>query len=85
MNVFGSELEMFVQPEIINVTGEEGVIDVNTTVEDPTNSGFAAFNPFTESPVQGVNWDFGPNFGEPENAGDYQQPRTYRFSLGLRF
>lgn len=85
VNVFGSELEMFVQPEIINVTGEEGVIDVNTTVEDPTNSGFAAFNPFTESPVQGVNWDFGPNFGEPENAGDYQQPRTYRFSLGLRF
>jgi hypothetical protein len=85
VNAFGTELEMFVQPEILNVFGEEGVIDTNTTVLDSTNAGFESFNPFTETPVQGVNWDFGSSFGEPVNAADYQTPRTYRFSLGLRF
>jgi hypothetical protein len=43
------------------------------------------FNPFTETPVEGVNFDFGPNFGEAQSAGDYQQPRTLRFSVGIRF
>jgi hypothetical protein len=45
----------------------------------------AAFDPFTETPVEGVNWELGPTFGEPTRATDYQQPRTIRFSFGLRF
>jgi hypothetical protein len=43
------------------------------------------FDPFNETPVEGVNWEYGPNWGEAQAAGDYQQPRTFRFSFGLRF
>ena len=55
---------------------------------------FLPFNPFTQTPVQGArpasgtgtsNWDYGPNFGKPRSAADYQLPRVYRVSMGLRF
>jgi outer membrane receptor protein involved in Fe transport len=85
LNIGGGQLELFLQPEVINVFNEQAVVDGNTTILDPTNSSHAAFNPFTETPVQGVNWDFGSNFGNPVNDADYQQPRTFRFSVGLRF
>jgi len=32
-----------------------------------------------------VNWDKGPNFGKAINVLAFQQPRTFRFSVGLRF
>jgi hypothetical protein len=35
--------------------------------------------------VEGVHWRKGPDFGKPVVEGDYQQPRTYRFSVGFRF
>ena len=49
-----------------------------------------------ETPVEGVNYVLGPQFGKPVNptggtlgrpsaTGDVQFPRTYRLSLGLRF
>ncbi len=28
---------------------------------------YSRFNPFTESPVRGVNWDYGPTFGTALN------------------
>ena len=87
LNLGGTQLELFLQPEVLNVFNEDAVIAGNTTVYDATNrpSTYAAFNPFTETPVEGVNWEKGPNFGTPRNAADYQQPRTVRFSVGLRF
>jgi hypothetical protein len=85
INIGGGQLELFLQPEVLNVFNEQAVIDGNTTILDPTNSGRAAFDPFTETPVEGVNWDFGSNFGNPVNSFDYQLPRTFRFSVGLRF
>ena len=38
---------------------------IDTTVLTPgtTASRYAAFNPFTTTPVRGVNWDYGPDFG----------------------
>jgi hypothetical protein len=33
----------------------------------------------------GAHWQKGPNFGKPNSEGDYQQARTFRFSVGLRF
>ena len=45
----------------------------------------APFNPFTDTPVKGVNWDLNPNFGTPLNAFAYTSPRIVRFSVGLRF
>jgi len=57
-----------------------------------------AFNPFTGSaPRQfipgksdpldpaGYNYVLDPRFGQPTNKDAYQQPRTYRFAVGLRF
>jgi hypothetical protein len=84
LNLFGGQLEMFLQPEVINVFNENAVVAPNNTIIGP-RQGMEAFNPFTETPVEGVNWDYGDNFGEADIAVDFQQPRTVRFSVGLRF
>jgi len=46
---------------------------------------YQAFNPFTTTPVKGVNWDFGPTFGKAQNRFAYTTPQTMRVSFGLRF
>jgi len=62
---------------------------INTTVLTNANSsGVTPFNPFTTQPVEGVNWRKGvgpPAFGAPTSRFAYQTPRTFQFSLGLRF
>jgi hypothetical protein len=83
---FGQDIEVFLQPEVLNVFDQEGSLLVDTTVQDATNtSGLQRFNPFTTQPVEGVNWRKGPNFGKAVAETDFQQPRTYRFSVGFRF
>ena len=85
----GKPMEIFIQPEILNIFDEGGVIDLNTAaVEDAVSPGtgsYQHFNPFTETPVQGTHYGFGPNFGQPESEFDFQTPRTYRVSVGFRF
>ena len=51
---------------------------IDTTVLTPgtTASRYAAFNPFTTTPVRGVNWDYGPVFGTALNRFAYTTPRT---------
>jgi outer membrane receptor protein involved in Fe transport len=84
--LLGQDIEVFLQPEILNVFGEDGAWIVNTAIQDPTTgSGLARFNPFTETPVEGVHWRKGPNFGRPTAEDHYQTPRTFRFSVGFRF
>ena len=82
--------------EVRNLFNEKAVVGGDTTVltnfNDPS---LAAFNPFTDTPVEGVNWVKGPLFGQPTNAtnwinaggggGSFQLPRTYLFAAGLRF
>ena len=46
---------------------------------------FDRFNPFTTTPVRGVNWDYGPLFGKALNRFAYTSPRTVRISFGVRF
>ena len=60
---------------------------IDTTVLTPgtTASRFAAFNPFTTTPVRGVNWDYGPIFGTAVNRFGYTTPFTFRMSFGVRF
>jgi hypothetical protein len=60
---------------------------IDTTVLTPgtTSSRFASFNPFTTTPVRGVNWDYGPQFGQAANRFAYTTPRTFRMSFGVRF
>ena len=60
---------------------------INTRSYGCSSSVCQYFNPFDASytPVEGLDYEFGPVFGEPENDGDYQLPRTIRFSVGIRF
>jgi outer membrane receptor for ferrienterochelin and colicin len=60
---------------------------INQAILTPvTNPGtYQPFNPFTTMPVQGVNWDFGPNFGKAQNSFAYTTPRTVRVTFGMRF
>ena len=46
---------------------------------------FETFNPFTETPIEGVHWAKRSNFDQPENEDDFQQVRTFRLSVGFRF
>lgn len=97
-------VELFVQAELLNAFDGDAQVGGNTTVLTANNGGCVqgangpepgarclTFNPFTETPVEGVHYQFGPSFGDPRTPtsqiiqGDFQLPRTYRFSLGLRF
>lgn len=95
-------LGLFIQGELRNAFNEEGVIGGDTTVltarnsacrqgADRTGPRCLTFNPFTTTPVEGVNWQRGPLFGQPTRAttwvteGSYQLPRTYLVSAGLKF
>jgi hypothetical protein len=98
-------IEIFIQPQVLNVFNAAHVVLVDTTVLTNASAGggnnkFAAFNPFTTTPVQrpngnttvtNANWDYGPNFGHATSqtssgaAGSYQLPRTFRISAGIRF
>jgi outer membrane receptor for ferrienterochelin and colicin len=85
-NTLGKSVEVFLQPEMLNVFNEHGVINVSTSILDATRStAFKKFNPFTEAPVEGVNWAKASTFGKPQSKDDYQAPRTFRFSVGFRF
>jgi hypothetical protein len=87
----GKSVEIFLQPEVLNLFNEDAVIDVNQKVNTRaygcSSSVCQYFNPFDTSytPVEGVDYEFGETFGEPENDGDFQDPRTIRMSLGVRF
>jgi hypothetical protein len=92
----GSQPEMFFHGEVLNVLNQFQLCGCGDTVfsnggvSNLTTIGqavrlIAPFNPFTDTPVKGVNWDLNPNFGTPLNAFAYTSPRIVRFSVGLRF
>jgi outer membrane receptor protein involved in Fe transport len=85
-NMFGADAEIFIQPEVLNVFNEQGVVFADSTVWDNTSDpSLAPFDPFTETPVEGVHWVKGDDFGQATQTIDYQQPRTFRVSVGFRF
>ena len=61
------------------IGGEDTILTRNN---DPA---FQTFDPFTTTPVQGVHWDYGASYGRPTGVGDYQAPREFSFSVGVRF
>jgi hypothetical protein len=87
----------FIETDILNIFNQQGVEDpdfVNQTVltrrqstclQTGSTSRCLAFDPFATTPVQGTNWQKGPIFGQPTAKEAYQLPRTYRFSVGVRF
>lgn len=74
-------VQFFAEGEIINSFNQQAQIAGNTSV---SRTG-TAFNPFTETPVEGTHYNKSASFGNPTSAASYQTPRTYRVSLGLRF
>jgi hypothetical protein len=96
----GTDVELFVEPRVTNVFNRHGVINVNTTVYTAANSGkgLAQFDPFSATPTEcprsdsaaqcqalGANWQLGQDFGKPLATTDFQTPRTFVISAGLRF
>jgi hypothetical protein len=79
-------LELFVRPNVLNVFDEKGVVAVDVTVLTARNSPqFRQFDPFTETPVRGAHYESASTFGRPTSGADYQLPRTFRVSAGVRF
>jgi outer membrane receptor protein involved in Fe transport len=75
-------LNVFNQFQLFNLTGNAINTTVHTSVDDPS---LQPFNPFTDTPVEGVNWRKGDSFGQPVSAGAFTLPRTFFFSVGARF
>lgn len=71
--------------------GSTDLTTIGQAIRTPRNASalYPAFNPFTTTPVQGVNWDFnttpGAAFGSALNHFAYTSPRILRFSAGVRF
>jgi hypothetical protein len=86
IDISDHQLEIFLQPEVTNLFNEHAVTDPNNSVYTYRNDdSLVAFDPFTETPVEGVNWRKGDSWGEAQSEVDYQVARTIRFSLGIRF
>jgi outer membrane receptor for ferrienterochelin and colicin len=93
------DVELFLQPQVINVFNRQSIADpnrINTGIRTRNSAGtaYAAFNPFTETPVEGTHWEKSfqtingekvYTFGQPTGPLAYQQPRVVRFSVGIRF
>jgi hypothetical protein len=72
--------------EVINVFNENAVTGLNTVVLTSVNDpSLQAFNPLEDEPVEGVHWRKGPDYGQPQSEFSFQQPRTFRVSVGIRF
>ncbi|HWW61576.1 MAG TPA: hypothetical protein VN181_09425, partial [Thermoanaerobaculia bacterium] len=97
------KVQIYVQSELRNVFNEQAQIAGDTTVYTAfgsqarncrtLNGGTPCklFNPFTETPVEGVHYVRGSDFGRARTAtnfqtqGDFQLPRTFLVSAGVRF
>jgi len=97
--LFGNRVQIFLQPEIINLFNEDTVVDPVDTVFTSNNADYLApFDPFHATPIEcpkgaaastceemGANYQLISNYGEANSEGDFQTPRTYRFSVGIKF
>jgi outer membrane receptor for ferrienterochelin and colicin len=88
--VHGS-LEVFFRGLAYNIFNKQGVMSLDTTVNSNASPGaftaasLPAFNPFTAVPVEGVNYRYASTFGLPSAPSDYQDPRSFSLSFGVRF
>jgi outer membrane receptor for ferrienterochelin and colicin len=91
-----SRAELFVETEVFNLFNQQKVVSPDTTIitrsatsASCTVGGVAArcvgFNPFLQTPVEGLNYVKGPDFGKAIGTSSYQLARTYQLSVGVRF
>lgn len=86
----GRQADLFVKGDVLNLFNQAALVvprfinqGVLTNVNRPAV--YQAFNPFTETPREGVHWALDPAFGTATSRLGYQTPRTFRMSLGVRF
>jgi outer membrane receptor protein involved in Fe transport len=81
--------ELFVRGTVGNLFNQHGIANAGaldqSVLTGNNSSQLQPFNPFAAAPIRGVNWEYGPNFGHPLTRLAYQMPRTYGFSVGVRF
>ena len=81
-----AKAQVFLRAVMNNVFNNAALTSFNTTIIGKSgDSTLAAFNPFTTTPVEGVNWKKGPSFGQAVSPNSYQNPREYNLSIGFRF
>jgi outer membrane receptor for ferrienterochelin and colicin len=86
LNVFNVQDMCACGADVFNNGGGVALSRIGSGVLNPINTpSLQAFNPFTTTPVQGVNWNYNANFGTPVNRFAFTSPRTFRMSFGLRF
>jgi len=84
---------LFAKAEVRNVFNRIAVLGGSTQVlTNQNSSSLKVFNPFTQSPVEGVNYALASNFGKAtgtattfSQVGNYQLPRTWLYAIGARF
>lgn len=94
----GQVLNVFNNDAVTDIYLSRMDLTVRTLRTNGASSGLLAFNPMTDTPKEcpqnasaadctamGAHFQLGPNFGKAANKDGYQQPRTYRFAIGLRF
>ena len=86
-------VQIYVQTELRNAFNRQAQVNGNTTVSvaNGTN-GLQYFDPFTTTPIEGVHYRKSAAFGTARTAttfvgaqGDFQLPRTFLMSFGLKF
>ncbi len=79
----------FVKGDVLNLLNSAAVVSPGTQVltrfRSGSGSGLLAFNPFTETPVEGVHYRLSPDFGKAIGPDSYQTPRTFQLAFGARF
>ena len=69
-----------------NAFNQAAQVTGNETILTRTNdTKYELFNPFTTAPRVGVNYDLGPDYRRATGTGDFQTPREFNFSVGIRF
>ncbi|HWW61932.1 MAG TPA: hypothetical protein VN181_11235, partial [Thermoanaerobaculia bacterium] len=81
--------------DVLNVFDNDAIEDPDfllTTVRTrrngatfPSGKAAKAFNPYTETPVEGTHFEKDAAFGTPTSPDAYQAARSYRFAVRLRF
>jgi hypothetical protein len=84
--VLGERVRVFARVIVGNVFNRAVVVrpddTVLTAVLDPT---LAPFDPFAQTPIEGVHYRLGPSFGQALSADAWQRPRWLGVSGGIRF
>jgi outer membrane receptor for ferrienterochelin and colicin len=86
LNVFNVQDMCACGADVFNNGGNVALSRIGSGLLTPVNSAaMQPFNPLTDTPVQGVNWNYNTNWGTPLNRFAFTSPRTFRMSFGLRF